>query len=149
MNHTQPDGAQGAAIIEPTQRQLQTATTVEELSAEETDSAVDMEVLDFKTTAELEPLDEIVGQSRAMSALEVGLGIQQPGYNIFAAGLTGQRQDGDDPAQPAKAFGRVRGRPTTGSTCTTSTIPISPGPSHWSPATAGGSKRRWTIWSSS
>ena len=89
MNHTQPDGAQGTAIIEPTQRQLQPATTVEELSANQTDSAVDMEVLDFTTTAELEPLDEIVGQSRAMSALDVGLGIQQPGYNIFAAGLTG------------------------------------------------------------
>lgn len=89
MNHTQPDGAQGTATMEPTERQLQTASPVEELTAEETDSAVDPEILSFSTTADLEPLDEIVGQSRAMSALEVGLGIQQEGYNIFAAGLTG------------------------------------------------------------
>jgi ATP-dependent Lon protease len=75
--------------MEPTERQLQTASPVEELTAEETDSAVDPEILSFSTTADLEPLDEIVGQSRAMSALEVGLGIQQEGYNIFAAGLTG------------------------------------------------------------
>ena len=89
MNHMQPDGAQGTATIEPTERQLQAAEPVDELTAEETDSAVDAEILSFSTTADLEPLDEIIGQTRAMSALEVGLGIMQEGYNIFAAGLTG------------------------------------------------------------
>lgn len=44
---------------------------------------------DFETTEELEPLDEIIGQDKAMSALEVGLGISQDGYNIYVSGLTG------------------------------------------------------------
>lgn len=69
--------------------QLQSGTPVAELAAEKADVAVDHDVLDFETTADLEPLDEIVGQDRAMSALEVGLGIPQEGYNIFVAGLTG------------------------------------------------------------
>lgn len=89
MDHTKPDGAQNVGLLEAPEQALQHASPVEELSAEETDSTVDMEVLTFATTAELEPLEEIVGQSRAMAALEVGLGIRQQGYNIFASGLTG------------------------------------------------------------
>jgi lon-related putative ATP-dependent protease len=89
MDHMQSDGIQGVATLEPISHRLQTATPVDELAAENTDSSVDMDALRFATTAEIEPLDEIVGQSRAMSALEVGLGIRQHGYNIFAAGLSG------------------------------------------------------------
>jgi predicted ATP-dependent protease len=43
----------------------------------------------FMSTEELEPLDEIIGQDRAMAALEIGLGIPHEGYNIYVAGLTG------------------------------------------------------------
>ncbi|MGE5297234.1 MAG: Lon protease family protein [Solirubrobacterales bacterium] len=89
MDQMLPDGTQGVGTLEPTMHGLQPATPVEELPAEDTDSAVDLDALPFTTTAEIEPLDEIVGQSRAMSALDVGLGIHQHGYNIFAAGLSG------------------------------------------------------------
>ena len=89
MNHTQDNGTPGVATIEQMHRQLQAAAPVDELAAEDTNSSVDMDALTFATTADIEPLDEIVGQSRAMRALEVGLGIRQQGYNIFAAGLTG------------------------------------------------------------
>lgn len=43
----------------------------------------------FGSTAELEPIDSFIGQDRAVSALEFGLGLNTPGYNIFVTGLTG------------------------------------------------------------
>jgi len=89
MNHTPHDDAQGTATIDLDYEQLQTAAPVPELPAGETDSVVDWNALPFKTTAELEPLNEIIGQNRAISALEIGLGVRQTGYNIYAAGLTG------------------------------------------------------------
>lgn len=75
--------------IQHEEQRLDTATPVDELTAEQTDVSFDSEMPAFETTSELEPLDEIVGQDRAMSALEMGLGIRQEGYNIFVAGLTG------------------------------------------------------------
>jgi len=44
---------------------------------------------DFETTAELEELDEIVGQERAVDAIQFGIGIQREGYNLFALGPSG------------------------------------------------------------
>ncbi len=89
MNQAQDNGMSGTATIDVGTPQLQAAPPVEELPAHQTDSAVDWDALQFKTTAELEPLNEIIGQNRAIAAFEVGLGVRQPGYNIFAAGLTG------------------------------------------------------------
>lgn len=45
--------------------------------------------LTFKTTAELEPYRGMIGQSRAMEAIEVGLSIDTRGFNIFAVGEPG------------------------------------------------------------
>lgn len=45
--------------------------------------------LDFRSTAETQPLDGLVGQERAVRALELGLGMRNPGYNIFVAGPAG------------------------------------------------------------
>ncbi len=88
MNDRQQDENQSTAVMEPKPR-LRAAAPVPELSAADTDSVIDWHALTFRTTADLEPLDEIIGQNRAMSAFEIGLGVQQDGYNIFAAGLTG------------------------------------------------------------
>ena len=60
-----------------------------ELSASELANKCKCEELGFQTTAELEPLDGIIGQERAVSAMEFGLTIKRTGYNIFVAGLTG------------------------------------------------------------
>jgi lon-related putative ATP-dependent protease len=43
----------------------------------------------FATTAELEPISDIIGQERAVAAVEFGIGIRRPGYNIFALGSPG------------------------------------------------------------
>jgi lon-related putative ATP-dependent protease len=45
--------------------------------------------LSYKTTAEISPLDEIIGQGRALKALTFGLEIDEPGFNIYAAGQPG------------------------------------------------------------
>lgn len=49
----------------------------------------DPEQFDFKTTDDLQELTEIVGQPRAVEALQFGINIRQEGYNIFALGPTG------------------------------------------------------------
>jgi lon-related putative ATP-dependent protease len=42
-----------------------------------------------KTTQELAPLREIIGQERAVRALKFGLGIRDQGFNIYVAGFPG------------------------------------------------------------
>ena len=43
----------------------------------------------FATTAELKPLDEFVGQPRAVSAVQFAIGMERDGYNLFAFGPEG------------------------------------------------------------
>jgi len=43
----------------------------------------------FKTTAEVPPLEGMIGQERAVKATDFGLRIKRPGFNIFMTGLTG------------------------------------------------------------
>jgi lon-related putative ATP-dependent protease len=43
----------------------------------------------FGTTAELEDLEEIIGQERAVTAARFGVGIQREGYNLFVLGPPG------------------------------------------------------------
>ncbi|MBX3043243.1 MAG: AAA family ATPase [Candidatus Kapabacteria bacterium] len=47
------------------------------------------DVFDFKSTAELKPLDRIVGQERAIEAIRMGAELKAKGYNIFVTGLSG------------------------------------------------------------
>ena len=49
----------------------------------------DLSFLPFTCTAEMTPLEEFIGQDRAIRAIEFGLGINKPGFNIFVTGLTG------------------------------------------------------------
>jgi lon-related putative ATP-dependent protease len=45
--------------------------------------------LNFDTTAEIKPLEGIIGQERAKKALEFGLRIKSEGYHIFVTGISG------------------------------------------------------------
>ncbi|MFW6195584.1 MAG: Lon-like protease helical domain-containing protein, partial [Chloroflexota bacterium] len=45
--------------------------------------------LEFDCTDQLGPPSEFIGQDRAVSAVEFGFAVDQPGYNIFVSGLTG------------------------------------------------------------
>ena len=49
----------------------------------------DLQRLNFECTDELEPPSEFIGQDRAVSAVQFGLGVDRPGYNVFVTGLTG------------------------------------------------------------
>ena len=47
------------------------------------------DVFDFTTSNELEPIEGIIGQERALKALKLGVELRAPGYNIYIAGLSG------------------------------------------------------------
>lgn len=49
----------------------------------------DSSILPFTCTSEMTPLEDFIGQERAMRAIEFGLGVGRPGFNIFVTGLTG------------------------------------------------------------
>lgn len=59
------------------------------LSSEELCWRCDPDQFDFETTQELEGLPQIIGQPRAVEAMQFGVNIEQQGYNIFAFGLPG------------------------------------------------------------
>lgn len=46
-------------------------------------------MLVYKNTSEIEPLESILGQERAIEAMEIGLKINNPAYNIYLAGEPG------------------------------------------------------------
>jgi len=46
-------------------------------------------LFNFKDTAELEPLDKVIGQERAVEAIDFGLNMKGSEYNIFVTGLEG------------------------------------------------------------
>ncbi|MCL2461990.1 MAG: AAA family ATPase, partial [Defluviitaleaceae bacterium] len=60
-----------------------------ELHYSEIHSRIDPDSLGFKTTAELAPIDGIIGQERAAEALKFGLNVKMRGYNIFVSGAAG------------------------------------------------------------
>lgn len=50
---------------------------------------LDSKALPFKTTDDLEPLEEILGQQRGVEAFRFGMGMVKKGYNIFVTGEPG------------------------------------------------------------
>jgi len=64
-------------------------TTPTELSPEELRRDCNQNLFDFQSTADLDPLLEIIGQDRAAQAIAFGTGISSKGYNIFALGPSG------------------------------------------------------------
>ncbi|HSR74046.1 MAG TPA: Lon-like protease helical domain-containing protein, partial [Sulfurovum sp.] len=59
------------------------------LSVDKLYNYCDLGIFDFKTTEELEALDEIIGQRRALKAISFGIGIKKEGYNLYAMGKLG------------------------------------------------------------
>jgi lon-related putative ATP-dependent protease len=62
---------------------------VNELSPESLRKICDAKFIRCKTTEELVPIREIIGQERAVRALKFGLGIKDHGFNIYVAGFPG------------------------------------------------------------
>jgi lon-related putative ATP-dependent protease len=59
------------------------------LEAEQLYRNAQLDKLPYKSTKELPPIDEIVGQERAQKAVEFAMSIKEKGYNIYAIGRNG------------------------------------------------------------
>jgi len=64
-------------------------TAVKPLPAEALYKACNPDAFRFRTTAELEDIDTVIGQQRACDALQFGIRIRGSGYNLFALGPPG------------------------------------------------------------
>ncbi len=62
---------------------------IQRLEASKLYHAAELEMLPSKSTKELAPIDEIVGQKRAQKAVEFAMSIKEKGYNIYAIGQNG------------------------------------------------------------
>ncbi|HPO57058.1 MAG TPA: AAA family ATPase [Ignavibacteriaceae bacterium] len=68
---------------------LKKAPQYKPLPAEELRWSFDESLLDFDSTREINPIEGILGQDRALSAINLGININSPGYNIYISGLSG------------------------------------------------------------
>jgi lon-related putative ATP-dependent protease len=60
-----------------------------ELKPEDLRWNCDPDIFEFDSTVDLEPMEGIIGQERALKAIRLGVDLRSPGYNIFIAGLSG------------------------------------------------------------
>ncbi|MCF8050691.1 MAG: AAA family ATPase [Desulfobacterales bacterium] len=60
-----------------------------ELSADALRSICDPKKFSFRSTAEIQPLEGVIGQKRAVQAIEFGLEMNSAGYNICVTGAEG------------------------------------------------------------
>jgi predicted ATP-dependent protease len=75
-----PSGGAAAAPITPTA-----------LSVDQLYRPADLSALAFRTTAEIEPIDGLVGQQRAANAIGFGARVRKPGFNLFVIGSSEAR----------------------------------------------------------
>lgn len=71
------------------EKKLNPAPSYEPLSPSELTWTCDPEIFEFESTKNLEPVEGIIGQERALKALRLGVDLYAPGYNIFVTGLSG------------------------------------------------------------
>ncbi len=62
------------------------ALPIAALSADRLYRPTDFAGLSFKSTAELEPIEGLLGQERALDAIQFGTQIKKPGFNLFVIG---------------------------------------------------------------
>ena len=59
------------------------------ITAEDLRRVCDPAQFDFRDTSELKPLESVIGQERAVQAIDFGLNMKSAGYNIFVTGPVG------------------------------------------------------------
>jgi len=62
---------------------------IKELKYTDLKNTLNEDTLNFKTTAELEPFNGIIGQERALHAIKSAMQIPQKGFNLYVAGNIG------------------------------------------------------------
>lgn len=68
---------------------MKKASEIRELKSNDLSWVFDPDKIEFDTSDGSEPCEEIIGQDRALKAIQTGLDIRSLGYNIFITGLTG------------------------------------------------------------
>jgi ATP-dependent Lon protease len=68
---------------------MKTKDRFEELPPESLRWTCDEELVPVGSSSEAKPCDEIIGQERALKAIQTGLDIKSLGYNIFITGMVG------------------------------------------------------------
>jgi len=63
--------------------------SIKELRYDQLNNICHVNKFEFKTTDELEPLNSIIGQERAVEAFDFGLQVKKKGYNIYMSGPPG------------------------------------------------------------
>ena len=63
------------------------------LGASEVRRRLDPATLPFDSTADVPPLHGTIGQARALDAINFGLEVPTPGYNLFLAGAAGSGRE--------------------------------------------------------
>jgi len=62
---------------------------VQELAPDQLRTLVDPSQFDFRSTEEITALEGVIGQERAVRALDLGLNVEDNTYNIFVTGVSG------------------------------------------------------------
>jgi lon-related putative ATP-dependent protease len=89
--------------------QAQSSLPVKPLPPERLYRPADLSALAFESTADMETADVLVGQQRALDAIEFGTRIARPGFNMFVIGPSGMRaQSAVEPALQEAAGERRR-----------------------------------------
>jgi lon-related putative ATP-dependent protease len=60
-----------------------------ELKPEELRWKCDPNIFEFESTEDIDPIEGIIGQERALKAIRMGVDLRSPGYNIYISGLSG------------------------------------------------------------
>lgn len=63
--------------------------SIREITYEQLRRKISKNALPFETTDEIDSLKSVIGQERAIKALQLGLELDAKGYNIFATGVSG------------------------------------------------------------
>ena len=70
-------------------KEIKELLPIKELTSEQLHFYCKEECFDFETTATVKPLQGMIGQERAVNAVEFGLHTKNLGYNIFISGMVG------------------------------------------------------------
>lgn len=67
---------------------MPTKTSDKRVAIENLRWRLDPATLPFETTTDLDPIEDTIGQERAVEAFRFGINIDKPGYNVFVTGAT-------------------------------------------------------------
>ena len=65
------------------------SNTFTKLTPKQLYTSCPLKSFDFKTTADVKPLDGVIGQPRAVESIRFAIGMPHDGYNLFAFGREG------------------------------------------------------------